>query len=163
MAQRGWSSCSLGRYLVIVALALSARCPSVRRWYSRVMAHVRIEAAALAAVFAQAQARLSSGDRAEAERLCREILRLQPEDFPALYLLGVISASERRHEEAAAFLVQAAALRPNEPSTHNNLGNVLLALDRAAESLERFERALQLNPNYAEAHYNRGNALCEMR
>ena len=117
----------------------------------------------LAAVFAQAQARLGSGDRAEAERLCREILRVQPEDFPALYLLGVITASERRHEEAAAFLVQAVALRPDEPTTHNNLGNVLLALDRAAESLECFERALQLNPNYAEAHYNRGNALREMR
>src|SRR5262249_47645866 len=135
MARRAWSTCSLGRYPASVAFALSARCQGTQRWYSRVMAHVRTEAATLAAVFSQAQARLGSGDRAEAERLCREILRVQPKDFPALYLLGVISATERRHEEAAAFLMQAAALRPDEPTTHNNLGNVLLALDRAAESL----------------------------
>lgn len=113
--------------------------------------------------FAEAQARLGSGDRAGAEQVCQEILRQQPDDFPALYLLGIITAAGRRHEEAACFFERAATLQPDEPSTHNNLGNVLLELGRHEQSLASLERAVQLRAEYAEAHYNRGNALRELR
>jgi len=113
--------------------------------------------------FAEAQARLNKGDQAGAELICREIVRAQPNDFPAVYLLGIITAASRRHEEAAALFVRAAALRPEEPSTYNNLGNVLLKLNRADESLVSFDRALQRRANYPEAHFNRGNALRELR
>jgi predicted O-linked N-acetylglucosamine transferase (SPINDLY family) len=127
------------------------------------MVHAGTELATLMGAFAEAQARLGSGDHATAERICREILRLQPDDFAALYLLGIINAAARRHPQAADFLGRAAALRPDEPSTHNNLGNVLLELGRPEESLACFERALLLRADYAEAHYNRGNALRELQ
>jgi predicted O-linked N-acetylglucosamine transferase (SPINDLY family) len=121
------------------------------------------EVSTLSPVFVEAQSRVARGDQAGAELLCRQILRAQPDDFPAVYLLGFIAAGARRHEEAAQLFTRAVALRPEEASTYNNLGNALLQLGRVQESLPCFEHALLRRPDYGEAHFNRGNALRELR
>lgn len=105
----------------------------------------------------------SRGERAQAESLCRSILKKQPDHAGALVLLGILSAQARRFEEAAQLLGLAAARLPNDASVHNNHGNVLRELGRHVTALTAYERALALQPDYADAHYNRALVLQDLR
>jgi predicted O-linked N-acetylglucosamine transferase (SPINDLY family) len=80
-----------------------------------------------------------------------------------LVLVGIIFAQTRRSEEAAQLLGLAAARLPNDPSVHNNYGNVLRDLGRRVSALTSYERALALKPDYVEAHYNRAVVLQDLR
>ena len=95
----------------------------------------------------------------KAEAVCRTILAAQAAHFDALNLLGIITAQTQRPQEAVTYFGKAASLKRNEPTVHNNYGNVLRDLGRHEEALRSYNRAIQLNPNYAEAHYNRGLTL----
>ena len=48
---------------------------------------------------------------------------------------------------------------PDNPETHNNLGNVLEKIDRMDEAVAHCRRAVSLRPDFAEAHNNLGVAL----
>ena len=52
--------------------------------------------------------------------------------------------------------------RPQNPTAHNNLGNVLAGLGRPDEALQHYRLALRLRPDYAEAYSNLGNALADL-
>ena len=95
----------------------------------------------------------------EAEKLGAAHLQRHPRDFGALTLLGIIAAQTRRTEHAEALLGRAATIGAQDPSAHNNYGNVLRDLRRYPEALASYERALALKPDFAEAHYNRGVVL----
>ena len=105
----------------------------------------------------------SRGERDQAESLGRSILKSQPDHAGALVLVGIIFAQTRRSEEAAQLLGLAAARLPNDPSVHNNYGNVLRDLGRHVSALTSYERALALKPDYVEAHYNRALVLQDLR
>ncbi len=105
----------------------------------------------------------SRGERDQAESLCRSILDSQPDHAGALVLLGIIFAQSRRSEQAAQLLGLAAARLPNDPSVHNNYGNVLRDLGRHVSALTSYERALAIKPDYVEAHYNRAVVLQDLR
>jgi protein O-GlcNAc transferase len=106
-----------------------------------------------------ADALYERGDWVNAEALCRQIVQTSPEQFEALELLGIVAARTRRTDEATRLLRRAATVRPDDPSPHNNLGNVLKDLGSFEEALQSFDRALELNPGFAYAHNNRAHAL----
>ncbi|MBI2313376.1 MAG: tetratricopeptide repeat protein [Betaproteobacteria bacterium] len=92
------------------------------------------------------------GDLAGAETLYRKILKAQPENFDALYLLGKLAAGSSRTREAIEFLSQAVAIKGDVASFRYALGAALLSagdLDRAEDCLNT---ALRLDPAYAEAY-----------
>ncbi len=105
----------------------------------------------------------SRGDRAEAESLCRTVRASRPDHAGALTLLGILAAQSRRTEEAAELLGRVASMTPEDPTAHNNYGNVLRDLGRYGKALGCYERALTLAPEYVDAHYNRGVALQDLR
>jgi predicted O-linked N-acetylglucosamine transferase (SPINDLY family) len=105
----------------------------------------------------------SRGERDQAESLCRSILESQADHAGALALLGIIFAQTRRSEQAAQLLGLAAARLPNDPSVHNNYGNVLRDLGRHVSALTSYERALAIKPDYVDAHYNRAVVLQDLR
>ncbi|MBT3792599.1 MAG: tetratricopeptide repeat protein [Rhodospirillales bacterium] len=51
---------------------------------------------------------------------------------------------------------------PDHALSHNNLGDVLLALNQPQEALNSYDRALALKPTSAGGHSNRGNALMDL-
>jgi len=114
---------------------------------------------ALTQAMRQALAWYSGRDWAKAEQACRMVLAAHSTNFDALNLLGIIAAQTQRPREAAEFLGQAVKVRRNEPTAHNNYGNVLRELTRFEEALPCYERAIALKPDFAEAHYNRGLTL----
>ena len=99
------------------------------------------------------------GRLSEAERLCEELIKLQPNHFDALHLLGVIACKTGRAEQAVRLLTKAANIEPAIADVHNNLGAALKDLKRFEDALKSYDRAIQLNPQYFEAHINRGNVL----
>jgi tetratricopeptide (TPR) repeat protein len=99
------------------------------------------------------------GKLADAERCYREVLHQRPDNFGALYLLGVIARQTGRPAEALAIYDKAIALKPDLAEAHNNRGNALRDLKLPAEALASYDKAIALKPDLAEAHNNRGNAL----
>lgn len=106
-----------------------------------------------------AVAALQRGDGAEAERTCRRILAARPDNFEALYLLGLAAGQGRRPREAADWFARAAALQPRHYDVRYNRGVALGELGQHAEAIAEYEHALALDPAKADAHYNRGACL----
>jgi protein O-GlcNAc transferase len=107
----------------------------------------------------QAHAFYSAHEWDKAQAVCQMILSAQANHFDALNLSGIIAAQTQRSAEALEFFKRAVAVKKDEPTAHNNYGNVLRDLGRYDEALRAYNRAVQLRPNYAEGHYNRGLTL----
>ena len=53
-------------------------------------------------------------------------------------------------------------LKPDYPSTHNNLGNTFKDIKHYDDAIKSYQKAIELNPDFAEAHYNHGLALKDL-
>jgi tetratricopeptide (TPR) repeat protein len=123
----------------------------------------RPAASALQARLEQGSALHRQGKLADAERICREILRQQPDHFGALHLLGVIALQTHHPERAIELIGKAIPLKPDHAEAYYNLGNALFDLKRPADAVASYDRAIALEPDFAEVHYNRGNALLDLK
>jgi tetratricopeptide (TPR) repeat protein len=93
---------------------------------------------------------------AEAERLYRQILKIDARHSDSLHLLGMVVFRTGQYARAAGLVLQAIAIQSNQPIYHSNLGNVLREDGKLDEAIARYKRALELNPNYADACNNLG-------
>jgi tetratricopeptide (TPR) repeat protein/GT2 family glycosyltransferase len=100
-----------------------------------------------------------AGDPAGAEPLYWQVVRADPANAEALYLLGAACASLGKLSEAAAALGQAARLQPGRPEVHNQLGVALARQGKLAEAAACFRETLRLQPGHAEAQRNLRAAL----
>ncbi|WP_165228064.1 DUF5107 domain-containing protein [Aquisphaera insulae] len=81
-------------------------------------------------------------------------LRLDPEDWKAAYGLGNFWYGHRRHEEAIAAWERCAAIRPDFPTAHRNLGLALVnARKDDARGLAEYETAFALGPDDARVFF----------
>ena len=121
----------------------------------------------------------AEGELQEAERLCRRILALDPDQVEMLHLLGMIAAETGRSAEAVEWIDRAIALNGEVPAFHYTLGrafeldgkpaeallnwgNGLRAEGRWAEAADCYWRALALVPELAAGYANLGHvALAE--
>lgn len=87
-----------------------------------------------------------NGRLADAEKIYRYILSIDPRNADSMHLLGVI-AGDSGHPEAAIDLInQAIGLKKNVSAFHINLGNVFKTSGKEVEAIACYERALRLNP-----------------
>jgi protein O-GlcNAc transferase len=107
----------------------------------------------------QAVALHQQGKPAEAERLYRQILEIDPQVFPALYLLGVLRLEQGDSAEAAGLIERALALNPNDPAAWTHYGLALQGQARFEDALAAQDRALALRPGLLPARLGRGGAL----
>jgi len=105
-------------------------------------------------------AMINTGRFSELESKAREMAAQYPDSGMVWKVLGV---SERMQGKGALpALHRAAALLPDDPETHGNLGNALRDLGRLDEAVASYRRALELKPDFAAAHSNFANALCDL-
>ncbi len=103
-----------------------------------------------------------AGRLAEAAKLYRRVLRTDPRQANALYLLGVIAHQTNDHAGAVALVRQALDLAPNQGPWHNLLGLSLLSLGREAEANASLARATALDPG-PESYNSLGNLRKQQR
>jgi protein O-GlcNAc transferase len=111
----------------------------------------------------QAFASLQDGRAAEAEAICTDVLRQQPQHADALHLLGIVALQRGDPHTGIERLRASIRVNPNNPFVHCNLGNALCEVKEQRAALECYGRSLQLAPTYAGAHYSRGNALMDLK
>lgn len=99
------------------------------------------------------------GQLAQAERIYRQVLELDPRHADSLHLLGVMAHQVGRDETAVELIRQAIAADNRPAAYYSNLGTALQALGRFEEAAACYERALAINPELAEAQMNLGAVL----
>jgi tetratricopeptide (TPR) repeat protein len=109
--------------------------------------------------FQIAMAQHRAGQLAEAEKMYRQILAVDPNHVDSIHLLGVLAAQAGHRQAAVDLLSRAVALRPEMQEYHSNLGTALLELKQVEKGIAEFELALALRPNQPQVHNNLGNAL----
>ena len=87
------------------------------------------------------------------------VLQMQPRQFDALHLLGIVCIQQNNPQRAIEWLRKALKVNPESAHAHSNLGNALLASRQADAAVASFDRAIAIAPDFAEAHVNRGDAL----
>ncbi|RUW78044.1 MULTISPECIES: GNAT family N-acetyltransferase [unclassified Mesorhizobium] len=92
-----------------------------------------------------------AGNLAEAEKIYREILDVEPRHFDVRYLLGVIFLQQRRYGEAEQQINQAIEIRPDVPAGHYNRGLALAKLDRIEDALASLDNCIELEPSHSQA------------
>jgi len=103
------------------------------------------------------------GNFAEAQVVYEQILKIQPDHFDALQLLGVLFAQIKKYSQAVEFLSRALEINPNYAVAYSNRGIALKELKRFDEALANYDQAIAINTGYLDAHSNRGNVLQELK
>jgi predicted TPR repeat methyltransferase len=103
-----------------------------------------------------------SGRIDEAAVLFREMLRINPNHFEAMYSLGLSQVQMGQAEDGQNLMGAALRLNPRFAEGWCARGIVLLQLQRREEAIVCFDRALALRPDFADAIASRATALLEL-
>lgn len=102
------------------------------------------------------------GALAEAADRYQSVLRQDPTNTDALYLLGTVSFQAKRYADALGCLQRAIALRPQWAAAHHVAGLAHKELGRFPDALASFTRAVEIEPGAAQFLLSRANALNEL-
>src|SRR5262249_45295343 len=108
-------------------------------------------------VVAEATRLYVAGNRPQAEALCQQALRQEPDNADALPLLGLLANDAGKPYVAIELISRALARQPTAHNFHNNLGLALAAAGLRYAAAEHFKEALRLNPGDVLARANLGN------
>ncbi len=103
-----------------------------------------------------------AGYLAKAARLYGEVLRTDPGNFDANYLLGFLHLQRGEFEEGERFIARALDINPNSRGLFNR-GRALQQLGRDKEALACFDKAPAINPNIPEILFARANSFTRLR
>jgi predicted O-linked N-acetylglucosamine transferase (SPINDLY family) len=112
----------------------------------------------IAETFAQAVRQQQAGHLAEAERLYRQILHLDPQHADALHQLGRLAMQAGQYETAVQLIRQAMRSGQRAASYSISLAEAHRQLGQVAEAIAELRRALAIDPQSAAAHANLGVA-----
>lgn len=115
------------------------------------------------AEYQQGQNLHAAGRMAEADRVYRSILAVEPGHADSLHMLGVLALQTDQPAAALAWLDQAMNAAPYSALIHAHRANALLALGRAAEAETACRVGLGYRGDCIEAWRTLAQALSEMR
>ncbi len=76
--------------------------------------------------------------------------KIRPDAFSTKWL-GIISLSNKRTEQAKAYLIESLKFNNNDAQVYYNLSGCYVAEGKYESALENVNKALKINPNYTEA------------
>ncbi len=110
-------------------------------------------------IFALAVRNHQAGRLAEAERLYRDVVAIDPKHVASLHYLGILALQSGRPAMAVEMVGKALACNERMPECHYNIAFAFRALGRLDEAISHYQRAIALKDDYSEAHTNLGNAF----
>jgi len=99
------------------------------------------------------------GRLAEAKQSYVDILAVDPENFDALHLLGILAHQVGNHDLAVNLIERAVQQKADNAVAYNNLGEAYKGAKRLEDAVRCYRQALALNPELPEVCCNLGNAL----
>jgi len=96
--------------------------------------------------------KMEKGSHSEAMPILQKVLKSQPNDAEALYLLGCCQASRHLWNEAIKSLEASINTHANVAQSHYALAGARIALGQLDEAELCINKALKLNPNLPDAH-----------
>lgn len=107
----------------------------------------------------EAYAHHCEGFTNQAKHLYEEILDLQPDNFDALYMLGLLDYESGKIVDGLEILKKAMLAQPQNAEVCCQIGNGFYKLGNLNQAIAHYQRAVKLNSNYTRAYYNLGIAL----
>src|ERR1700722_9880604 len=117
----------------------------------------------LSSTFQRAFAFHQQGLFDDAQSLYDEILKVQPNNFDALHLSGVIAAQTGNPRGAVQWIDKALEVDSRNAGAHFNRGSALQQLAELPAALCSYELAVAIDPEFAEAYSNRGVVLKDLK
>ena len=105
-------------------------------------------------LYQQGNAAQKAGNFAEAERIFRRAIELDPNYALAYNGLGTALGDQKKLDEAIAAFRKALELDPNYAFAYNNLGVALSKQKKWDEAIAAFQKALEIDPNFVLAQNN---------
>jgi len=103
------------------------------------------------------------GQLDQAAELYGQILQQEPENAPALQLLGVLRGQQGRNVEAIRLIEAALAIQPRDFGALANYAQLLTASGRPQDALGIFDKAMAIKPDFFEALFNKAVALAQLK
>ncbi|MGE3313863.1 MAG: tetratricopeptide repeat protein [Planctomycetaceae bacterium] len=103
-----------------------------------------------------------SGDLEKAERLYRQVVRLDPAHSDALHQLGLVEHGLRRHVAAVDLIGHAIDINAEVAPYWISLGKVYRSLNQSDRAIAAFQQAMRLEPKNCDAYVNLGLLLSEL-
>lgn len=119
--------------------------------------------AQLPALINQAVQHFQQGKLPQASQLLKQALDLQPRNFDALHILGVIRAMQGERGEAIELFRKALSINKSNSFLHFNLAKALSESGLETEALHHHHKTTQLAPDHAEAWLGYGRTLANLQ
>jgi predicted O-linked N-acetylglucosamine transferase (SPINDLY family) len=110
-------------------------------------------------IFQAAVAHHQAGRLAQAEKLYRQVLSLEPRHAEAMHYLGALATQGGRHDIAVELIRQSIALNPHSAVAHSNLAVALRENGQLEGAIAAAQIAVALDPEFPEAHNTLGVTL----
>lgn len=103
-----------------------------------------------------------NGNLNEAEKICNDLKKKDPNNLINLNLLGIILFQKKEFSNSIKIIKESISLNFKQAETQNNLGIVNLEIKNFINAIEAFKNSIKINPNFNEAYINIGVALKEI-
>ena len=100
---------------------------------------------------------------AEAKILLSKILNIEPENFDALNIIGVINGNENNHLEALNFFKKAQKIRPDDSLINFNLAKSFSETGDDLEAIKYYQISIKLDKNHLGSLLNLGKSLDQLK
>jgi tetratricopeptide (TPR) repeat protein len=98
----------------------------------------------------------------KAEDAYAHVLKLDPENLPALRGVGNIDYDRRRYDEAIAAYEHYLSHKPDDSRVRTDLGTMYLSSGNPDVAIVQYKKVVTAHPDFFEAYFNLGIAYAEM-
>ena len=99
----------------------------------------------------------------EAEKICQNILDLNPNNFDAINLLAAINFQNKSFSKSIELFKKASKINPNSADLYNNLSIAFLQEKKFKEAIQSWDKAIKLKPDFFQAYFGKGNAYSNLK
>ena len=103
-----------------------------------------------------------NGKLNEAKLIYERVLEIQPNNFDALRLLGVLTTQTQQFSLSVELLSKALKIDPNHLVCNYYIGLAFHELQHFEDAILSYQKALLIKPDFVEAYYSRANAFQEL-